>query len=87
VSIFISLITLFILVYSYKRYKKGHSIVGETLVLAGSISNILDRIMYGGVIDFIVVSFGSYSWPVFNIADIAIVIGAFIICVYVWRDK
>jgi signal peptidase II len=41
------------------------------LVVGGAAGNILDRILYGGVIDFINVGF----WPVFNIADAAITLG------------
>jgi len=87
VSILISIITLLILLYGYQRYKSGYAIIGETLIIAGSLSNILDRILYGGVIDFIVLSYGKHSWPVFNIADVAIVIGICIILVSIWRDR
>ena len=60
-------------------YKRGESILGHVCVIAGSVANIVDRIVYHGVIDFIVVSFRHYSWPVFNIADMAIVAGVVII--------
>jgi len=87
VSIFITIITLLIILYGYQRYRAGYSVFGEILVVAGSVSNIIDRAVYGGVIDFIAVSLGKYSWPVFNVADVAIVLGVFIICVDILRSK
>ena len=47
-----------------------------TFILAGAIGNLLDRLIYGHVIDFIYVFYGTYSWPNFNIADSSITIGA-----------
>jgi len=65
--------------YAWRRYFEGKSIIGEILVLSGAISNVIDRFVYGGVIDFIHFSFGGYSFPVFNIADVCIVLGVAII--------
>ncbi|MFC1842318.1 signal peptidase II [Candidatus Dependentiae bacterium] len=87
VSLFICLVTVVIAFYAYARYKSGHSIVGETMVVAGSFSNILDRIFYGGVIDFISIHVGAWSWPVFNIADACIVIGVIVISIGIWKQK
>lgn len=56
-------------------YKQGKPMLGYALILTGAFSNFLDRILYGGVIDFIVVWFGDWSWPAFNIADAAILLG------------
>jgi signal peptidase II len=61
--------------YAYEQYKEGHNVVGETLVVAGSVSNIIDRFWYGGVVDFIEFSYGTWIWPSFNIADMCIVFG------------
>jgi signal peptidase II len=46
------------------------------LILAGAIGNVIDRIMYGYVIDFIDVYVNEWHWPAFNVADMAITIGA-----------
>lgn len=45
------------------------------LIMGGMIGNFIDRVLYSGVIDFIGIKFGGYQFPIFNIADIAIVIG------------
>ena len=46
------------------------------LVMAGAVGNLIDRIAYGEVIDFLDVHlWGGYTWPTFNVADSAIVLG------------
>ncbi len=75
VSSVITLITIILAWYTYKRLNVGSSILGEVLVLAGSCSNLIDRVLYRGVVDFIVLSYNEWSWPHFNIADFCIVIG------------
>lgn len=46
------------------------------LILGGAIGNLIDRLLYGHVIDFIDVYYKTWHWPTFNIADSAISIGA-----------
>jgi signal peptidase II len=46
------------------------------LILGGAIGNVIDRIAYGHVIDFLDFYIGNWHWPAFNVADSAICIGA-----------
>ena len=46
------------------------------LILGGAIGNLIDRILYGQVTDFLDFHIGAWHWPAFNIADSAITIGA-----------
>jgi signal peptidase II len=75
VSAMIALITVMLCGYAYQRYMQGHVIVAEICIIAGSCCNLIDRAMYGGVIDFIILFYNNLSWPVFNIADAVIVLG------------
>lgn len=50
--------------------------IALALILGGAIGNVIDRILYGHVIDFLDVYVGSWHWPAFNVADAAISIGA-----------
>ncbi len=52
-----------------------------SLIVAGALGNLYDRLAFGYVIDFIDLQ----VWPVFNIADSAIVVGAFLMVWVVWR--
>lgn len=81
VSTLIGVVTAGLMVYAYKRYKSGYFIGGELLIVAGSLSNILDRFFYKGVIDFIELSYRGYYWPSFNVADACIVTGVGILVV------
>ena len=49
--------------------------VSLSLVIGGAIGNVIDRLAYGAVFDFIQFHIGSWSWYVFNVADAAIVAG------------
>ncbi len=83
VFIIIPLIAIILLIYNIYYYKSNDEclsrtyIIGFSLILAGAIGNLIDRIVFQYVIDFIDLQI----WPVFNIADSAITIGAFIVAV------
>ncbi|CCO24518.1 signal peptidase II [Maridesulfovibrio hydrothermalis] len=62
-------------------------IIGLGCVLGGAIGNLIDRILYSEVTDFLDIYFGSYHWPAFNIADIAICIGAFAMIISLYRNR
>lgn len=61
--------------YVFQQLKIGKIATEEILILSGATSNLLDRFFYSGVIDFIHFHFGNWSFPIFNLADIFIVIG------------
>lgn len=46
------------------------------LIIGGAVGNLVDRLRFGYVVDFLDVYVGSYHWPTFNIADSAISVGA-----------
>jgi signal peptidase II len=48
-----------------------------SLILGGALGNVIDRVRFGRVIDFIDVYFRTYHWPAFNVADAAISVGVF----------
>lgn len=52
-----------------------------SLVLSGAIGNVIDRIIYGAVVDFVDVHYMGWHWPAFNIADSAITIGVILLII------
>jgi signal peptidase II len=50
--------------------------IALSLILGGAVGNLWDRVMNGRVVDFLLVYIKRYEWPVFNLADSAIVVGA-----------
>ncbi len=81
VFIVIPIIAIILLVFNIYYYRQNNEALSRTyiiafsLILGGAIGNLIDRIKYGHVIDFI----DFRIWPVFNIADSAITIGAVIV--------
>jgi len=72
------LIIIGLFVYIHKNYKQENYLASTWLaiIILGAVSNLIDRLHYGGVIDYLdLVSFGKTIWPVFNLADVLIVIG------------
>ena len=72
-------------VYAFLRARQNKSVFFELFVLGGAVSNMVDRITWGAVLDFIELYISSYSWPIFNVADAFIVIGIVGIFVRTWR--
>ena len=67
---------LMYLMFSSKGYGKFYTL-SITLMLSGGLSNIIDRVFYGAVIDYIYLSYNGYNWPtIFNFADMCICLGA-----------
>ncbi len=59
--------------------------ISLALIIGGAIGNVIDRLIYGYVIDFLDVYVGTYHWPAFNIADSAICIGAVLLIIDSFR--
>ncbi|MCI8346829.1 MAG: signal peptidase II [Bacilli bacterium] len=60
---------------SKNKMKRKLEIISLGLLMGGLVGNLIDRLLYGYVIDFLSCSLGTYQFPIFNIADIAIVLG------------
>lgn len=71
-------VVLFVWLAKLKSTEKLEAI-SLSLILGGAIGNVIDRISYGYVVDFIDLYIGHNHWPVFNIADSAICIGAILL--------
>jgi len=63
-----------------RRLREGENglISALSLILGGAIGNLIDRIVYGEVIDFLDVYWSNYHWPAFNVADSCITVGVII---------
>lgn len=79
--ILISVIALFFIVYFYLKYPK--LVIPLAFILGGTIGNLIDRILFGYVRDFI----DFKIWPIFNVADSFNVIGILILVYFIWKDR
>jgi len=76
--------------YLFKKTGRGYSllILGLSMVMAGALGNLTDRLRFGEVVDFLDFFLGSWHWPAFNVADASITTGALLIVWKIWKmDK
>jgi signal peptidase II len=74
----ITIVALVLILYYLLKSKSQSLIIvcALTLIFAGAVGNLIDRLRFGSVVDFLDVYIGSAHWPAFNVADSAISIGA-----------
>jgi len=72
-----------ILVWMTRVPRSGHVtlLLGLSMIFGGAIGNLIDRLLYGYVIDFILFYYRSWSYPAFNLADAAITCGAVLVLI------
>jgi len=79
-----SIIAIIIFIYLLSRENRRILQYGYALILGGAVGNLIDRIAYGYVVDFFDFKFFSFimeRWPVFNIADSAVVIAVVLLLI------
>jgi len=80
-------IAILFISYRYDLFNGRLVKIGLGLVISGSIGNLVDRFHLGHVTDFIDLRlWGDYHWPVFNLADAAIVVGVILIIFFLLRQ-
>ena len=77
------LLTGFIMGFLWKE-KNGHPLIkyGLALILSGAIGNLIDRMLYGKVVDFLDLMIGNFHWYIFNIADSSVTIGMILFIIH-----
>lgn len=79
---------MLLMMYRQTPWSDRTRLVAIGLVTGGAIGNLIDRVRSSrGVVDFFDVGFGNVRWPVFNIADIGVTIGALLLAVSLWREE
>ncbi|HTT78523.1 MAG TPA: signal peptidase II [Stellaceae bacterium] len=68
-------LVIVVLVFWLSRARTAFLAAAVGLVIGGAVGNIIDRLRFGGVIDFLYFHAGSWYWPAFNLADSAICLG------------
>ena len=86
--ILVALLISIFLIWQLWNSKKLILGLGFGLIIGGAVGNVIDRAIYGAVIDFILLSWRSWSWPVFNVADMAISCGVGLIIIdSLWQGR
>ncbi|PLX41162.1 MAG: signal peptidase II [Deltaproteobacteria bacterium] len=80
--IIITLVAMGFILWLLKRHGKERALhLPLGLIFGGAAGNLVDRIRYGSVVDFIDLHWGGYHWPAFNVADAAICIGVVLLLI------
>jgi signal peptidase II len=75
-----------ILSYIKKATREEYRLIlALSLIMAGAVGNLIDRIRFGEVLDFLDFYIGSAHWPAFNVADSSISVGAFFLILELWK--
>lgn len=87
--IIVSVICLILMKEYIKKEKEmsNLSIISLGMIIGGTIGNLFDRILYKAVIDYLAFDIFKYSFPVFNLADIAITVGASLLLLSYFIDN
>lgn len=88
VLIIIAIVAFFLLLkYQNVFVENKRNTLAFALIYGGLVGNLIDRVVYGYVIDYLHIYIISYSFPVFNLADIAIVIGFLLVIIAIIKGE
>jgi len=77
----LALVISAVLVHWLWKATTGWNIIALGLIIGGAIGNVVDRVRFGAVVDFLDVHAAGYHWPAFNVADAGITVGAAILII------
>lgn len=85
VFLLMSFLAVCLIFWLYRQTPSTHRLlaVGFALIFGGAIGNLIDRVRFGRVVDFLDFYIGKWHWPAFNVADSAITVGITIFIIHV----
>jgi len=89
VFLLVSTMALGLVAYFYAQTPRNYKVLaaGYAMILGGAVGNMIDRVRFGEVIDFLDFYLGDYHWPAFNVADSAITVGIVIFIFHLFFRK
>lgn len=85
----LALVALVVLGAMVRQTASAHvaRLLALALVCGGAVGNLIDRLRSGrGVVDFVDIWIGSFHWPTFNVADMAVSCGAILLALVLWQE-
>lgn len=87
ISVTVLAIVLVLYYIAKSKIEEPLMIFSLSLILSGAVGNLIDRVRFGEVVDFIDIYITSYHWPAFNVADSAITVGVVIMILQLTKGK
>jgi signal peptidase II len=87
IAVTVAAILLILHYLRVSRIEETSLVSALALILAGALGNLIDRVRFGEVVDFLDVYIGAHHWPAFNVADSAITVGAACLIVILLRRR
>lgn len=81
----LTILALYFFRHSFQLERKPNR-VALGLILGGIVGNLIDRVRWSAVVDFLDFYVGAHHWPAFNVADSAICVGVALYILFSWRD-
>ncbi|MDR1391519.1 MAG: signal peptidase II [Holosporales bacterium] len=85
--VILTILCISFLTYAFFKFKSTLEKVSCSILIGGSIGNLLDRFLQGAVVDFIDIHYNNWHWPAFNIADTCISCSVIFLIVYNLSSK
>ena len=86
--IVITVVVIGVILYTLQKFRQERFLaLSLSLILGGAIGNFIDRLRFGEVVDFIDVRIFTYHYPIFNVADSAVVIGGVLLAIAMLRTS
>ncbi|WP_228027681.1 signal peptidase II [Bacillus fonticola] len=84
----ITVIVVIAIIFYMERWAKEKPLAKLALafMLGGAIGNLIDRVFRQEVVDFFQFFFGTYQFPIFNVADSSLVVGVILLMIIIWRE-
>lgn len=83
----IAFVLIYFIWYMHTVAQSKKMITACLLIISGGVSNFFDRLWYGGVIDFIQLHYNDWYFPVFNVADVSISLGAILLIYFALLEE
>ena len=82
----IAILVILMVVYRLRPDQK-FAVVSLSLIFSGALGNLIDRVRFGEVVDFLDVHWYQHHWPAFNVADSAICVGVFLLAIDMYLEE
>ena len=87
-SVLAMVVTLVLIVWLRQLDRANRwTAISLSLIIGGAVGNLIDRLLFGHVIDFIDLYYGQWHWPAFNVADSAITVGVVMMLLDAFRGQ